>query len=90
MSRGPQGAAARLGSVCLHEQHPLFLGSFGTCGCPGQRWVLGLPAGRAFWGGPCVFPAQPRMRVQVWGWWGDSGGAAVSGWSLPPRTWERA
>lgn len=67
MSRGPQGAAARLGSVCLGEQHPLFLGSFGTCGCPGQQWVLGLPPGRAFWGGPCLLPAHPRMRVQVQG-----------------------
>lgn len=90
MSRGPQGAATRLGSVCLGEQHPLFLGSFRTCGYPGQRWVLGLPPVVPSGAAPACSQPIPACGFRCRGRWGDGSGAAVSGWVLPLRTWERA
>lgn len=34
---------------------------------PGPAVGAGPPPGRAFWGGPCLLPAHPCMRVQVQG-----------------------
>lgn len=70
-----------------------------TCFSSGALGSVGTRDSGGCWASPLVLPSgavpaclqpSPMCRFTCRGLVGDSSGVAVSGWSLPLRTWERA